>query len=260
MYDMSIVVKLKRTLGRLWRRVLPRADFVLTQGSVIPSPDRRWCGPAFKDDDFYIRSAEREAIRLRDHCGCSLQSRVLDVGCGQGRLPIGILRVIGELNYLGLDIDRGSIDWCRRRIESAHPTFRFALCNVHNERYNPKGDRLDENFQFDVPSESRDVIYLFSVFSHTTEQDMRIYLREFGRILALGGVVVFTTFVEDGVEDFAINPPDYRLACDGPLHVVRYERKYLFSVVEEEGFRVLDFVYGQDADGQSSLYLVRLGS
>jgi hypothetical protein len=44
------------------------------------------------------------------------------------------------------------------------------------------------------------------------------------------------------------------------LHVVRYERKYSFSVVEEEGFRVRDFVYGQDADGQSSLYLVRLGS
>jgi len=256
---MSIVMKLKRTLVRLWRRILPGADFVVTQESVIPSPDRRWCGPAFKDDDFYILSAEREASRLRDNCGCTRQTRVLDVGCGQGRLPIGILRVIGEIDYLGLDIDRGSIHWCRRRIESAHPTFRFALCNVHNERYNPNGDRLDERFRFDVPTESRDIIYLFSVFSHTTEQDMRIYLKEFGRILAPGGVVVFTTFVEDGVEDIAINPPDYRLACAGPLHVVRYERKYLFSLVEEEGFRVRDFVYGQDADGQSSLYLVRLG-
>jgi hypothetical protein len=32
------------------------------------------------------------------------------------------------------------------------------------------------------------------------------------------------------------------------------------QLVEDEGFRVRDFVYGQDADGQSSLYQVRLGN
>ena len=243
-------------VGRAWRRISPIADFVVSSGSVIPAPDRRWCGPEFKDDDFFIRSAECEANRLRDRLKCTSQSRVLDVGCGQGRLPIGILRVLGEIDYVGLDVDRGSIDWCRRHIESAHPRFRFATCDVANGRYNPDGARLDEGFRFDVASESRDIIYLYSVFSHTTEHDMRMYLREFARILAPGGGLFFTVFVEDGVEAIAINPPDYRLACSGPLHVVRYDKQYLFSLVREEGFRVRDFMYCQDADGQSSLYLV----
>jgi SAM-dependent methyltransferase len=252
---MSTVGMLYRTLGRLWRRLRPQADSVVSSGSVIPAPDRRWCGPEFKDDDFYIHSAECEAIRLRDRMNCTRQSRVLDVGCGQGRLAIGIQRIIGELDYVGLDVDRGSIDWCKRHIESAHPTFRFAVCNVANERYNPDGVRLDQHFLFDVASGSRDIIYLYSVFSHTTEHDMRVYLREFARILAPGGGLVFTTFVEEGVESVAINPPNYRLACAGPLHVVRYDRQYLFSLVEEEGFLVQDFAYGRDSDGQSSIYL-----
>ena len=114
---------------------------------------------------------------------------------------------------------------------------------------------MDAGFRFDFPSASRDIIYLFSVFSHMTEPDARIYLSEFRRILAPRGGLVFTTFVEEGVENVAINPPDYRLACQGPLHVVRYNREYLFSMVEAVGFQVQNFVYAQDADGQSSLYL-----
>ena len=89
---------LKRFLKRLWPTGSCGKEFTLARGSVIPAPDRRWCGQDFKDDDFNIRSAEREASRLIEHFRATRQTRVLDVGCGQGRLPIGILRVIGELD------------------------------------------------------------------------------------------------------------------------------------------------------------------
>jgi len=77
----------------------------------------------------------------------------LDVGCGQGRLPIGILRVIGEINYMGIDVDKASIDWCRRHIERNHPSFKFKHVNFRNERYNNDGIEISDSFRFDMEQE-----------------------------------------------------------------------------------------------------------
>ena len=230
-------------------------DFVAVSGSIIPSPDRRWCGPEFKDDQWYIQSSEHEAMRLIDHFQCNLKTRVLDVGCGQGRLPIGILRKIGDLHYQGIDIDQWSINWCKRYIERDHSSFVFKHLNIYNERYNKHGEKIDNSFRLDIASKSFDIIYLFSVFSHTTEEDMEVYLKEFYRILDENGKIFFTTFVEEGVPDFSINPDGYRLDCSGPLHIVRYNKDYLLSILDDCGFSLQSFTYATEADGQSALYL-----
>jgi len=76
-----------RKLARLGRRIASVAvDHVTFEGSVLPTPDRRRCGCEFKDNRFYIESSEREARRLVEHCACDRSTRVLDMGCGQGRL------------------------------------------------------------------------------------------------------------------------------------------------------------------------------
>jgi SAM-dependent methyltransferase len=242
---------LRRALGKQ----TPAPDHVQVSGSIIPSPDRRWCGPEFKDDNFYLTSAEREARRLIDHFHCTPDSTVLDVGCGQGRLPIGILRTIGRVNYLGLDVDRQSVEWCKEHIQGEHPSFRFEYLDVYNERYNKSGRKLDERFHFGIDTSSVDIIYLFSVFSHTTEQEMRTYLREFQRVLRDDGRVFFTTFVEVRVPNVSINPENYRLKCAGPLHVVRYDKAFLFGLLDECGYIVDEFSHGTEADGQSAVYL-----
>jgi SAM-dependent methyltransferase len=240
---------------RAARRLVPRPDHVRVDGTVIPAPDRRWCGPEFKDDTYYLRSAEAEAERLTSRLGYTAGSRVLDVGCGQGRLAIGMVRVLGAADYTGLDVHRRSVEWCRRHIEREHPSFRFRHLDVQNDRYNPRGAPLGDSFRFDLEDASADIIYLYSVFSHTTEADMRLYLREFRRLLAPGGRVFFTTFVEADVPEYEVNPANERLPCCGPLHMVRYQREYLFGVLAECGFAVVDFNYDTDGDGQSAIYL-----
>jgi SAM-dependent methyltransferase len=237
------------------RRLIPGADRVRFGGSVLPPPEKRWCGPEFKDDAFFLRSAEGEAERLRK-MGCGPASRVLDVGCGYGRLPIGLLRVLGEVDYLGLDVHRGSIDWCRRHLERAHPSFRFAWMDRENERYNPGGGAIGEEFRLPVETGAIDVAYLYSVFSHLPEAHLRIYLAELARVLAPGGQVFMTAFVEEGVPPVAVNPPGYAFArCSGPLHVVRYERGHLAGLLDAAGFRVERFDHGVETDGQSGVYL-----
>lgn len=247
--------KTKRLARQAARKIRPKRDHVRIAGSVIPSPDRRWCGPEFKDDGFYLASTESEAQRLVDHLQCGRASRILDIGCGQGRLAIGILRVIGDLDYLGLDVDGRSIEWCLHHIEGEHRSFKFRRLDLYNERYSPQGQKIGEGFRFDAADGSADIAYLYSVFSHMTEPDMQAYLTDLARVLDADGKLFLTTFVEEGVPPVAVNPGDYRVSCSGPLHVVRYEKNHLFSIVAQAGFSVTEFSYATEADGQSALYL-----
>jgi len=228
---------------------------VRIDGSIVPSRTASLYGPKFRYYKLYLESSEKEAKRLAEHFQCNLNCRVLDIGCGMGRLPIGIIRIIGEVDYTGIDVDNFSIYWCRRFISKYHPSFKFHHLSVYNERYNEKGTKIDENFRFDFADSSVDIIYLFSVFSHTTEEDMRIYLKEFERILHENGFIFFTAFVEENVPDITFNPVNYNIKCSGPLHIVRYSKDYFFSIIKEYGFTIVNFTHGVELDGQSGIYL-----
>jgi SAM-dependent methyltransferase len=187
--------------------------------------------------------------------GLGPESCLLDVGCGVGRLPIGILRRLGSIReYWGVDVDDKSLQWCGRFIERSHPTFRFARIDVENQRYNPSGQALTTAFRFPFPDRALDIVYLFSVFSHMNESDLRLYMNEFRRILVRSGKLFFTAFVEENVPRVSVNPPGYRREWSGPLHCVRYEQTFLASVVLEAGFTVDRLEHATEIDGQSAFY------
>ena len=249
----TIRIAARKILREAVRRIFPKS--VRIDGSIIPSRTTTIAGPKFKNYRLYLESSEKEAKRLVEHFQCNINSRVLDIGCGLGRLPIGILRITGEIDYTGIDVDNISITWCKRFIGKYHHSFKFHHLSVYNERYNNKGTKIDRDFHFDFPDSSVDIIYLFSVFSHTTEEDMRIYLKEFDRILRDNGFIFFTTFVEENVPDITFNPENYSIKCSGPLHIVRYNKEYIFSIIEEYGFTIVNFAQSVEVDGQSGLYL-----
>jgi SAM-dependent methyltransferase len=182
---------------------------------------------------------------------------LLDVGCGPGRLAIGLLSVLGRTNYLGLDVNANAIRWCQQHIERQHPSFRFQHVDVANDRYNRDGVGIDEDFRFDLPAGEFDAIYLYSVFTHMLEADVRAYLREFRRILKPRGRVFLTATVDEGVPRVTVNAPGYVANLMGPLHVVRYEKTFFFSLVKDAGFDVSEFVPFGDARSQSVFFLQR---
>ena len=49
------------------KKILPITKYVEVSGSIIPSRYTRCCGAEFKDDNFYLESAEKEANRLIDN-------------------------------------------------------------------------------------------------------------------------------------------------------------------------------------------------
>ena len=237
---------------------LIQPEFTVLDGTRIPAGPMRCGGRNFADDRDFLATGEREAKRLLESFGLNDASRVLEIGCGPGRLPTGILRAFGEVQcYLGLDVRADAVDWGNEHIGQAHPNFCFRHVNAHNARYNPRGEGVVGAVELPVDGGRFDIAYLYSVFSHMTLEDVRRYLSAIHDVLRPSGRLFFTTFVEADVPDFEVNPAGYKQDWKGELHCVRFERDFLERTVNEAGFTLDEFHYGTEADGQSALYLTR---
>jgi len=251
----KVSLTLKRVLSFLG--CSSRFETVCYKGVNLPAQHLRFGGKHYRQDEAFFNSACYEAQRLVRHCGLKLESRVLEIGCGRGRLPIGILSTVGDIaRYSAVDVHKASIEWCNRYINMEHPAFTFAHIDVANPRYNKAGGQRQAELQLPFSALSFDIIYLFSVFSHLTTEDIEAYCREFQRLLHPAGKIFLTAFVEENVPDMTVNPKNYRGGgWKGPLHCVRYSREFIERIYAKYGFVIDEFSYGSEADGQSEYYL-----
>lgn len=121
--------------------------------------------------------------------------RLLDVGSGAGALPIALRRMKGRFSrgrYVGLDVDPGLVEWCRRRLEDS--TYRFAHFDYWNASYNPGGGRF---IALPVEDDWAGAVVLNSVFTHMLPDDVAHYVREIGRVMAPDAVALITAFLYD---------------------------------------------------------------
>src|SRR5436190_20773342 len=99
--------------------------------------------------------------------------RVLDVGCGCGRMAIPLTRYLDATgSYEGFDIAATAIDYCRRQITPRHPNFRFKVADIHNGTYNPAGRTSAANFAFPYEQGEFDFAFATSVFTHLLPEAM----------------------------------------------------------------------------------------
>lgn len=248
-------MKIFERLNRKLRCILGK-DHVVQQGLLLPLGNRRLCGPEFQDDEYYLASAKAEDARLRKWCGLSAESRVLDIGCGYGRLAIGILAAGSPVaDYQGFDVSEPCIDWCNRHFSRMDPHFHFTHIDVRNSRYHPAGKEIGAGYRLPLADASVTIINLYSVFSHMTGDHVRSYLEEFRRILAPKGMVFLTAFVEENVPDEVVNPEGYRMAWRGKLHCVRFSKSFFEGMLAANGLTIVKFDYETETDGQSGYYL-----
>jgi SAM-dependent methyltransferase len=226
-------------------------------GQLLPPASIRLGGEHFQDDGVFLETGRADAKKLHDEFEISASSAILDVGCGVGRLAIGLLAEFGELShYTGVDVAEPSVRWCQKHIEAHHEGTKFIHLDVANARYSRRGKPIDKSFRLPFANASADVIYLYSVFSHMETEDVASYLQEFARLLTPTGGIFLTAFVEDDVEDMAVNPDGYgSLKWEGPLHCVRFNRGFFLALVEQGGLSVSRLDHGTETDGQSAIYL-----
>lgn len=235
-------------------------SFVCYQGLRLPPPRNRFCTDDWKDDAFYLASAKQEVERLKSVAHLSEQSSLLDIGCGQGRLAIGLAAALPTLRlYCGIDVSRPSINWCNLNIAAFHPNFRFLHMDIQNQRYNPHGLPFKPPVQLPLADKSFDIAFLYSVFTHMRSDDVAGYLQELGRVLRPDGRAFFTVYAEDACEAEAENPAGYMDdlgASTGALHRVRFDRACFDSMIDAAGLRVMQFYYRCEAVTRQSAYLV----
>lgn len=150
------------------------------------------------DGDFRAIGAEFLGHFVR-RAGLSPTERVLDLGCGVGRMAVPLMQYLGEsARYDGADVDAAAIDWCLRTISPVYPQFNFRHLDIAHPLYNPGGTQAAEALSLPYPAASFDVVLLVSVLTHLDLPAMRRCAAEIARVLAPDGRCFATAFLLNG--------------------------------------------------------------
>jgi SAM-dependent methyltransferase len=144
-----------------------------------------------------FRAVGRQILtQLREHAGLTPHDRVLDIGCGTGRVATALSGVLAAPGgYAGFDITETAIATCRRRFAKSRPDFQFLYAPVRNGDYRPGGSVLASRYTFPFSDASFDLVFATSVYNHMPMEDVGRYLAETARVLAPGGRVLFTAYL-----------------------------------------------------------------
>ena len=120
---------------------------------------------------------------------------VLDLGCGCGKTA-RFLALRPDLGYLGVDLYRPSILWCRRAFAAYADRFGFEHFNGRSAHFNPGGDVAVVDYRLPAKNASQDMVICGSLFTHLFEAEARHYLAEIARVLKPGGRTLLSLHVE----------------------------------------------------------------
>lgn len=165
--------------------------------SLVPSGDlASYVGSGCDVENFKI-AGQATVKRLVHVGGLHPGDKVLEVGCGIGRVAIPLTQYLREGSYEGFDIVRHGIEWCRQNITTEYPKFRFQWSDIYNKTYNPAGKQQAAQYRFPYSDGCFDFVFLTSVFTHMLPADLQHYLAEIRRVLKRGGTCFITAFLID---------------------------------------------------------------
>jgi len=169
----------------------------------------RW----FLSTDMWLQRVLAHAIAdLKQLAGTNAPNsfnRLMDVGCGQGRVFSLLQQAFSPRQIVGVDIDA-------RLLERAAQAARECGCPVELKRSSVT--------RLDLPDSSIDLIFCHQLIHHVANQEDA--LRELHRVLAPGGMLLLAESCEAFIKTWLVrllfrHPPDVQKPAEGYLELVR---------------------------------------
>ena len=140
-------------------------------------------------------SSFADAIDLEHHGLLQQSTRLLDLGCGNGRLAIALTESTLLQSYNGVDPVIESIEFCKWAFAPYERVFNFQWIDVFNEYYTPNGGDDPAQFKLPFAPEQFDTVVASSLFTHLGSAEVcRNYLTEIHRVLANDGKLFCSWF------------------------------------------------------------------
>jgi len=192
--------------------------------------------------------------------------RVLDVGCGVGRVAGPLATYLNEQgSYEGFDIVPKEIKWDKKTFESRLPNFHFQLADIYNKCYNLEGKFKASKYKFPFESESFDFVFLTSVFTHMLKEDMENYFTEITRVLKPKGRCLISFFLlnthslemidkKKALFNFQYEINGYRtIDRESPENAVAYDEKTTRALFNKNKLSIIEPIhFGGWSEGKPS--------
>ncbi len=213
-------------------------------------------GHIFIGSGDFKKIGEHYLSMFKTYCNLQAHQRVLDIGCGIGRIAIPLTSYLNETgSYEGFDIVKKGIDWCKKNISATYPNFRFLHIDLKNDLYNTATNETAKSFHFPYKANDFDLVVLTSVFTHMMPEDVENYLREISRVLKPGGKCFVTFFIlnADSIGYMKDHPAfsfthdfgSYRLMDKQVKEAnIAYEESYILDRIQDSGLVVEKMMYG----------------
>ncbi|NIX78348.1 class I SAM-dependent methyltransferase [Microvirga terricola] len=211
----------------------------------VPAPENVFVG----DGNFKAIGAEflGHFVRIGD---LSPSDRVLDIGCGIGRMALPLTQYLDEATgcYEGVDPVGEGIAWCVKNITPAYPRFRFCQIDLAHELYNPGGSLVGHEVVLPFLDGSFDFIAMVSVATHLPLSEIAAYAREAMRLLAPGGRLFMTAFlVLEGDQERAGARPQFAPGAEAgtwygdpsaPLAAIGFDKTVIKQAIRSAGLDI----------------------
>ena len=205
----------------------------------------------------YVETGRMSFRLLKRHAALKPTDRIVEAGCGCGRIVPPLTRYLTSGSYDGFDIMAELIDWARDNITARHPNFRFRHVDLYNDFYNPEGKAKASTFDFPYASNTFDLAVTSSLFTHLLDEDTTRYLAEIARTLRPGGTAVMSFFIlnRESQEMIDAGRSMYKFAHDQgrgvrieepskPAAVVAYAEDTVRALVREHGLELYELLFG----------------